>query len=108
MAGFLVRQLRHLSYAFILIIVFVLTGLPIYAQTSTNVADKATSQAKSVKKQVISFEDELIEGSVDKPDLFYLFQKKNFNYKRLIRLRENFFPEMRRSTEDIKRLRGGN
>ena len=41
------------------------------------------------------------------PELFYLFQKKNFNYKRLIKLRENFLPEMRRTSEDIQRLRGG-
>ena len=46
-------------------------------------------------------------GLIQKPELFYLFQKKNFNYKRLIKLRENFLPEMRRNTEDIQRLRGG-
>lgn len=62
---------------------------------------------KSEKKQTINFEDELVEGSAQKPELFYLFQKKNFNYKRLIKLRENFLPEMRRTSEDIQRLRGG-
>lgn len=64
-------------------------------------------QSHALKKQVINFEDELIEGSSQKPELFYLLQKKNFNYKRLIKLRENFLPEMKRSSEDIKRLRGG-
>lgn len=62
---------------------------------------------KSEKKQTLNFEDELVEGSAQKPELFYLFQKKNFNYKRLIKLRENFLPEMRRTSEDIQRLRGG-
>ncbi len=63
--------------------------------------------SKTEKKQTINFEDELVEGTAQKPEIFYLFQKKNFNYKRLIRLRENFLPEMRRSAEDIQRLRGG-
>jgi hypothetical protein len=62
---------------------------------------------KSDRKQTLNFEDELVEGSAQKPELFYLFQKKNFNYKRLIKLRENFLPEMRKTTEDIQRLRGG-
>lgn len=60
------------------------------------------------RKQTLNFEDELVEGSAQKPELFYLFQKKNFNYKRLVKLRENFLPEMRKTTEDVQRLRGGN
>lgn len=75
------------------------------AQTTGSAAPSA--QAKSDRKQTLNFEDELVEGSAQKPELFYLFQKKNFNYKRLIKLRENFLPEMRRTTEDIQRLRGG-
>jgi ABC-type long-subunit fatty acid transport system fused permease/ATPase subunit len=68
------------------------------------------NQAKNAtdRKQTLNFEDELVEGSAQKPELFYLFQKKNFNYKRLVKLRENFLPEMRKTTEDIQRLRGGN
>ena len=67
-----------------------------------------TSKESSPRKQSLSFEDELVEGSTQKPELFYLFQKKNFNYKRLIRLRENLIPEARRSAEDIQRGRGSN
>lgn len=59
------------------------------------------------QKQTLNFEDELVEGSASKPELFYLFQKKNFSYTRLIKLRENFLPEMRKTSEDIQRLRGG-
>lgn len=66
-----------------------------------------TYQIKSGRKQTLNFEDELVEGSAQKPELFYLFQKKNFNYNRLIKLRENFLPEMRKTSEDIQRLRGG-
>lgn len=63
--------------------------------------------AKGTRTQKLNFEDELVEGGTQKPELFYLFQKKNFNYKRLIKLRQNFIPEMRKTSEDIQRIRGG-
>jgi hypothetical protein len=76
-------------------------------QTSTSSSSKTTT-TRTERKATLNFEDELVEGSTQKPELFYLFQKKNFNYKRLIKLRENFLPEMRRTTEDIQRVRGAN
>ena len=62
---------------------------------------------KGDKKTSINFEDELIEGTSQKPDMFYIFQKNNIKFKKLVKLRENFLPEMNRSAEDIQRLRGG-
>lgn len=72
-----------------------------------NVSLAQNYKLKAGQKQTLNFEDELVEGSAQKPELFYLFQKKNFNYTRLIKLRENFLPEMRKTSEDIQRLRGG-
>lgn len=60
------------------------------------------SNKGSKKRTTIDFEDELIQGEVKKPELFYLLQKKQFNFKKLIKLREDFLPEMRRTSEDIK------
>lgn len=57
------------------------------------------------KKTKIDFEDELVEGEVKKPELFYLLQKKQFNFKRLIKLREDFLPEMRRDADEVRRSR---
>ena len=57
------------------------------------------------KKTKIDFEDELIEGELKKPELFYLLQKKQFNFKRLIKLREDFLPEMRRDADEVRRSR---
>lgn len=81
--------------------VLMLSSGPLFAQEK----DKPD---KPEKKQSLSFEDELVEGSTQKPELFYLFQKKNFNYKRLIKLRENFLPEMRKTSEDLQRVRSSN
>lgn len=71
-------------------------------------AQAAKGKPQGEKTKSLSFEDELVEGATAKPELFYLFQKKNFNFKRLIKLRENFVPEMRRTSEDVQRGRGSN
>lgn len=69
-------------------------------------AKKSSGGPADKKTTSINFEDELIEGEVKKPELLYLLQKKQFNFKRLIKLRENFIPEMGRTAEEIGRNRG--
>ena len=79
------------------------------AASATEAREPAQDEApKKEKLKTLSFEDELVEGATNKPELFYLFQKKNFNYKRLIKLRENFLPEMRKTSEDLQRVRSSN
>lgn len=66
--------------------------------------EKAQAKESDDKKRTsIDFEDELIQGEMKKPELFYLLQKKQFNFKRLIKLRNDFLPEMKRSAEEIRR-----
>lgn len=77
---------------------FFSVSLPAFAQ-----AAKAAEKEK--KKTKIDFEDELVEGELKKPELFYLLQKKQFNFKRLIKLRDDFLPEMRRDTDEVRRSR---
>ena len=72
--------------------------LPVLSWGQDEGSDKRTTS--------INFEDELIEGEVKKPELLYLLQRKQFNFKRLIKLRENFLPEMSRTSEEIPRGRG--
>ena len=57
--------------------------------------------AQDRKRTTISFEDELITGQSQKPELIYLLQRRQFNFKKLIKLRENFNPELQRSSELI-------
>lgn len=67
------------------------------------------AQNKRNKRTTINFEDQLIEGSSQTPDLFFLMQKGDFDFSRLIKLRENFLPEMRRSAGEVivRREEGG-
>ena len=76
----------------------------IFAQQAP--AQDPSSQAKATpgkKKTAINFDDQLVSGELRKPELFYLLQKKQFNFGRLIKLRENFLPEMRKTAEEIQR-----
>jgi hypothetical protein len=101
---------KHLRVFFILVVAL-FVGDAVFAQASKSSAATTTTTTTTTttkKKATLNFEDELVEGGTQKPELFYLFQKKSFNYKRLIKLRENFLPEMRRTAEDVQRVRGAN
>ena len=76
---------------FILVIMFFVPA--VYAQ----------SKKKKMRKESISFDDELIQGELRGADLLYLLRRKHFNYKKLIKLRQDFLPEMRRSAEGVQR-----
>lgn len=65
----------------------------------------AFAQAKSAKRTNVDFEDQLIQGDVKKPELFYLLNKKQFNFGKLIKMRENFIPEMTKTAEDVEKAK---
>ncbi|MDG0815644.1 hypothetical protein [Bdellovibrio svalbardensis] len=68
--------------------------------------DKAPAKAavanKKTKKVQVSFDDELVKGATEKPDLSNMNTKTDFNYKKLIRVRENFVNEMEGGLDDFK------
>ena len=66
----------------------------------------AQGGAKAAKRTQINFEDQLVEGQAQKPELFYLLEKRNANFKRLIHMREDFLPEMRKSADEITNRKG--
>ncbi len=68
-------------------------------------AQYALAQTKAPKRTTVDFEDQLVQGEVKKPELFYLLQKKQFNFGKLIKLRENFIPEMDKTAEDIEKAK---
>ncbi len=82
-----------MKYFNLILILFSFLSVPSQAQ------DKSKGQSK---RTTINFEDQLIKGQNQKPDLLYLLQKKQFNYKRLIRLREDFLPEMRETATEME------
>lgn len=108
---------QRMKSSLILMVLFCFSSSWALAATDSESVERVPAQQSSSEKNpvkvkdrkaTLNFEDELVEGATQKPELFYLFQKKNFNYKRLIKLRENFLPEMRKTTEDLQRVRGVN
>lgn len=53
------------------------------------------------KKTIIDFSDILIEGELTKPEGSYVVSRKLSRFSTLIRLRENFVPELLRSANEL-------
>lgn len=56
---------------------------------------------KYKKKTVYDFDDDLVEGELMRPDGEYIDSRRRAKHSSLIKIRENFIPEMLKSAEDI-------
>jgi len=81
--------------------VFATTVAMGFAFAQQTEAKKPAAKSGQSKRTTVNFEDQLVEGQTQKPELFYLLQQRNNNFKRLIKLRENFLPEMRKTSEEM-------
>lgn len=98
---FISSKKRSYRLALALLGVAVFSGTSsVFAQDSSN---SATAGKKGPKRTTINFEDQLIEGRTQKPELFVLLQNRMNNSRRLFKLRDNFVPEMRKTAEDVGR-----
>ncbi len=111
-ASMIVRPAQVLILTAFVLAVFLLGPPLAFAQSSSSTTTTTTTKTTSSssgppKKTTVNFEDQLIEGQTQKPELFYLLQQRSNNFKRLIKLRENFLPEMRDTAEDMSRHGNG-
>jgi hypothetical protein len=53
------------------------------------------------KKTVYDFEDDVVEGTLVKPEGDYLQSRQRGKHSSLIKIRDNFVPEMLKSAEDL-------
>lgn len=57
---------------------------------------------EAAKKRIsIKFDNELVEGNIQNPSMDYMFVRKEANYKKMMRLRENFLPEVKKGKRDF-------
>ncbi len=66
--------------------------------------DKVVKEAdKTVfrKKTVIDFTDVAVEGELTKPEGSYSISKKKTTFKTLIKVRDNFNPELQKSVDNL-------
>lgn len=61
----------------------------------------AVSSAEQPKRTTINFEDQLIKGENQKPDLLTIFKRKNLNHKKLLNYRWDFLDRMRATANNI-------
>lgn len=53
------------------------------------------------KKTVIDFNDVTLEGELTKPEGSYLLNRKKTKFSSLIKLRDNFLPELQKSVDNL-------
>jgi len=53
------------------------------------------------KKTVIDFSDVTIEGELTKPEASYLMNRKKSRFNMMIKMRDNFIPEMLKSVDNM-------
>jgi hypothetical protein len=93
-------------YPALVLAIVTMTG----AVGSTQEAEFSESDLQSVdtsqyKKFNVKFDDEMVKGAAEKPEVEYLFQRGDVNFKKLIRLRENFIPEVQKGKDDMRGLK---
>ncbi len=53
------------------------------------------------KTTVVDFNDVTLEGELTKPEGSYMLNRRRSNFNSLIRLRDNFVPELQKSVDNL-------
>ena len=83
---------------FFVIAVVMAVAAPSFAE------DKVIREADRVvtrKKTVIDFTDVAVEGELTKPEGSYSVSKKKTTFRTLIKVRDNFNPELQKSVDNL-------
>jgi hypothetical protein len=73
------------------------TGGTVFAQDKGGGGDNVQYKSKTV----YDFDDDTVEGDLVRPDGEFVDTRKGAKHSSLIKIRENFIPEMIKSAEDI-------
>ena len=73
---------------------------PAFAQGKTTVVQEADKTVFR-KKTTIDFTDVSVEGDLTKPEGTYALSRKKTDFKSLIKVRENFVPELQKSVDSL-------
>jgi hypothetical protein len=77
---------------------------PVFAQEDTKTEVKVIQEEDKVvvrKKTTIDFTDMAVEGELTKPEGSYVLNRKKTDFQSLIRVRDNFNPELQKSVDNL-------
>ncbi len=74
---------------------------PAFAQKAPAGKPAAGGDVTYKQKTVYDFDDDVVEGDLVRPDGEFVDSRRAAKHSSLIKIRENFIPEMLKSAEDI-------
>jgi len=83
-------------------VLIVLLALPALAEERPGV--KVVQEADRIvvrKRTVIDFNDVTVEGELTKPEGSYVLNRNRTRFRSLVRLRDNFNPELQKSADNL-------
>lgn len=84
--------------------------LGVVALVGMGVAGVASAQVRVIhekdrtiyrKKTVVDFNDVAVEGELTKPEGSYVLNRSKSTFQSLVKVRDNFAPELRKSADDL-------
>ena len=84
----------------IFLVVVIAVASSAFAQGNVKVVQESDKTVFR-KKTVIDFTDVAVEGELTKPEGAYGISKKKTTFKTLIKVRDNFNPELQKSVESL-------
>ena len=85
------------------VLVVAMWAAPVLAQESQTQVKVIQEEDKVVvrKKTTIDFTDMAVEGELTKPEGSYVLNRKKTDFQSLIRVRDNFNPELQKSVDNL-------
>ena len=83
-------------------VLIVLLALPALAEERPGV--KVVQEADRIvvrKRTVVDFNDVTVEGELTKPEGSYVLNRNRTRFRSLVRLRDNFNPELQKSADNL-------
>ena len=91
-----------------ILLLLALLSAPAFAQDKDKAASKdgakVVQEADKVvvrKRTVIDFNDVTVEGELTRPEGSYVLDRNRTRFRSLIRLRDNFNPELQKSADNL-------
>jgi hypothetical protein len=68
----------------------------------TSSQPRRVPRTKNPTRVKIDFEDQLINGKHNMPEAEFIFTRTQFNYKKMIKLRDSFVPEVKQGKDEFR------